>query len=778
MMGRGKSALVLSVLVFLVASAAYAASATTLTFEGISAPSNRGPAKHHIKATGRVKATTAAAPANHAQRTRYQTLLRTGETLPCAQQPTTTTSSNSVRSIDPQDGGDGGTCIFGALTDDQNAFIPQRNALLRADLPGTIEISPHPDGQTVIQTNDDGKIYITTQFESPRPGAMYVTEVEQDPASGHLWPIVTRPVDWSSLGGLWIPCAAKASPWNTHIGGEEYEPDAKYYSKALYGNASAICGASAGVCTSISCDDDSGVDVTDFRTCEELRDAYQFSRYFSNATTDVETFEGFRAAFKPYMYGWPFEVRPGSSSGEVRKLFALGRRSNELAYVLPDRRTVYLTDDGSNGVMTMFRADKEGDLSSGNLYAAKFTIAKNGRDGAGASWRVDWIDLGHATEEEIEAAARNGTQFTDMFAIENLGSNNGTRQDCGPRFKSINAGAAGQECLRVKPGKEKLASRLETRRYASLLGATSEFAKLEGLTFEPTSGALIASVSSIKDGMMHGNPTYDVGGGDDFRMEYNPCGCVFALELDEEEGKATHMEPILCGRYENGGCSIDGIANPDNVAMAGQLLLIAEDSSYHENNFLWAFDIQSKNLTRILSAPLGSEVTSPNFVRIGRYGYVFATIQHPVSQSSISCAFLLRSLRPSTAPIPTSLPCDLVLTPTILATSVRKRHGRTHPARRVVHRPRRLRRIHWPRAHGSRELCAGVDCGWNGGGVQALNLVINNDTKPLLMHECKLYPDLYSPHHDAQQAAHQNKKPLIFFKDRMKEPLKVLWRHG
>ena len=149
-----------------------------------------------------------------------------------------------------------------------------------------------------------------------------------------------------------------------------------------------------------------------------------------------------------------------------------------------------------------------------------------------------------------------------------------------------------------------------------------------------------------------------------------------------------------------------------------------------------------------------------------------------VSGSIISCAFLLRSLRPSTAPIPTSLPCDLVLTPTILATSVRKRHGRTHPARRVVHRPRRLRRIHWPRAHGSRELCAGVDCGWNGGGVQALNLVINNDTKPLLMHECKLYPDLYSPHHDAQQAAHQNKKPLIFFKDRMKEPLKVLWRHG
>ena len=44
-----------------------------------------------------------------------------------------------------------------------------------------------------------------------------------------------------------------------------------------------------------------------------------------------------------------------------------------------------------------------------------------------------------------------------------------------------------------------------------------------------------------------------------------------------------------------------------------------------------------------------------------------------VSGSIISCAFLLRSLRPSTAPIPTSRPCELVLTPTFLATSVRER---------------------------------------------------------------------------------------------------------
>ena len=31
--------------------------------------------------------------------------------------------------------------------------------------------------------------------------------------------------DW---GGLWTPCAGSVTPWNTHIGSEEYEPDGKH----------------------------------------------------------------------------------------------------------------------------------------------------------------------------------------------------------------------------------------------------------------------------------------------------------------------------------------------------------------------------------------------------------------------------------------------------------------------------------------------------------------------------------------------------------------------
>lgn len=34
-------------------------------------------------------------------------------------------------------------------------------------------------------------------------------------------------VNWASSGGLWVPCAGQTSPWQTHLGSEEYPPDAR-----------------------------------------------------------------------------------------------------------------------------------------------------------------------------------------------------------------------------------------------------------------------------------------------------------------------------------------------------------------------------------------------------------------------------------------------------------------------------------------------------------------------------------------------------------------------
>lgn len=36
-----------------------------------------------------------------------------------------------------------------------------------------------------------------------------------------------RNADWSMYGGLWAPCAGSVTPWNTHLGVEEFPPDGK-----------------------------------------------------------------------------------------------------------------------------------------------------------------------------------------------------------------------------------------------------------------------------------------------------------------------------------------------------------------------------------------------------------------------------------------------------------------------------------------------------------------------------------------------------------------------
>jgi len=57
----------------------------------------------------------------------------------------------------------------------------------------------------------------------------------------------------------------------------------------------------------------------------------------------------------------------------IVKHMAMGRLSIELPKVMPDNRTVYITSDGTNKPLIMFKAKTPGDLSKGDLYAARFT---------------------------------------------------------------------------------------------------------------------------------------------------------------------------------------------------------------------------------------------------------------------------------------------------------------------------------------------------------------------------------------------------------------------
>ena len=81
---------------------------------------------------------------------------------------------------------------------------------------------------------------------------------------------------------------------------------------------------------------------------------------------------------------------------------------------MPDRKTVYLGDDGDDVIRAMFVADKPEDLSAGTLYAAKW-IQTDG-DNFGAA-KLSWIKLGHASNAEIKALVDKGIKFSDIWEV-------------------------------------------------------------------------------------------------------------------------------------------------------------------------------------------------------------------------------------------------------------------------------------------------------------------------------------------------------------------------
>lgn len=352
----------------------------------------------------------------------------------------------------------------------------------------------------------------------------------------------------------------------------------------------------------------------------------------------------------------------------LRKLWTIGRISHELTVVLPDRRTVISTDDADmNGAVIMFIADQAGDLTSGTLYAAKFANQKPPLDpvtGAGAEWDVEWVELGHATQAELEAM-RPTLHFSDIFDTADA-TVTGTTLTCPGGFARVNSehwkvqpGNFRAECLRVRAGMEKAAAFFETRRYAGLMGATTEFTKAEGIAYSVELGTVYVATARINNGMrdgaipIGGYPyVYDISAErNDIRLPVNQCGGV--IEMDVSPGSWTPVRARMAITGEAGGdaensCNPDRIAGPDNLFFVPgtSTLLIAEDpgSGQHLNAMLWAVDVLANRpplrgapwpvnpqMTRIMTAPVGSEITGPNTGEVSTYGwtYLMVAVQNP-----------------------------------------------------------------------------------------------------------------------------------------------------
>lgn len=422
------------------------------------------------------------------------------------------------------------------------------------------------------------------------PSPIAILTLDQDQTTGHLTLKKYFNVDTAPVHGLWITCGASLSPWNSHLSSEEYEPDA--FNQGIGGNHPKV-----------------------------------FSKnFFGNATSA-----------KAYNYGHlPEVIVNPDGSGKIVKHFCLGRISHELVDVMPDNRTVIMGDDYTNGGFFMFIADKEKDLSAGTLYVAQYVSLLTESTTA----QIKWIELGHATSQDIENLVNvQNIQPQDIMESLTINPNDAT-------FTEITLNKI-KLWIKVKPGMEKAAAFLETHRYAALKGASMAFTKMEGTTINIKDKKAYSALSYIQDSMVKDGDGWVASHNVTFSKKITAGGI---LEHDLTSGQSTtsgtaiksewvpyqsHMlllgEDISKDSLGN-TAHPDKIANPDNLKFSETLrtLFIGEDSVTHPNNFLWAYNVETKaDPVRLLSTPFGAESTGLHAVdSINGWTYIMSNFQH------------------------------------------------------------------------------------------------------------------------------------------------------
>ncbi|MFC4553242.1 MULTISPECIES: PhoX family protein [Halorussus] len=360
-----------------------------------------------------------------------------------------------------------------------------------------------PDFNGFVPADDGSDAgYLFTNWET-QPGMVSRMTLSQKGDTGAWTVEEKRNLDFRPVEGTWNNCFGTVSPWGTPLTSEEYEPDAAAWfssEEQTYGNGEAA--------------------------------VEEYLGEFGNA----------------YRYGYIVEIAdPTGDDPTPTKHYAMGRFSHENAVVMPDRKTVYMSDDGTGTVFFKFVADEAGDLSSGTLYAARARQQGGVDDPADVSFGLRWVELGHATDDQVESwiAEYDQKPSTDPDYVTDA---------------EIEAWARGE-------ADDDRAAFLESRKAAAAVGATDEFRKMEGVNVRPGAKPgdfLYMAMSEVNETM---RPNEATGEGDDsqdrIRLEGNDYGAVYRMRLDGNYD-VHRMEPVVVGGPNAnvcGGCPYDAHPN-------------------------------------------------------------------------------------------------------------------------------------------------------------------------------------------------------------------------
>ena len=507
--------------------------------------------------------------------------------------------------------GKGGTVLAGGYVDIHgkpilDTSVPGRTRPFFSDCPDGMSLLTlaRPVGEADGATGPPcATVYAVVQFEylsrnqagddmwRHLPSPIAVLTLAQDLQTGKLSPVRYCNVDTEPVHGLWVTCGASLSPWNTHLSSEEYEPDATI-----------------------------------------ARDSASFQAFSRHLYGDAR-----RA--NPYHYGHLPEVTVhADGTGSIKKHYCMGRISHELVQIMPDQRTALMGDDATNGGLFMFVADRKADLSSGTLYVARWMQTSGVGPGAAV---LRWIRLGHATSAEVKELADQLTA-ADIMDVRTADPSDASYTHI--RFDGKD------NWVRLKPGRRQAAAFLETHRYAALVGGTLAFTKMEGTTVNAHDKIAYTAMAHIETSMVDGTSPH-------LRVEGPEAGAVYQLRLQggqsDSGGVAIDSEwvpvdmaavPELVGALLSAPDALgnrhrsDCISNPDNLKFSEKLrtLFIGEDSMGRVNSFLWAFNVDTRVLSRLLSCPVAAESTGLHAVDdINGWTYITSSFQHTADWNDV-----------------------------------------------------------------------------------------------------------------------------------------------
>lgn len=415
-----------------------------------------------------------------------------------------------------------------------------------ADDESQILISKKPDYNAFVPLNVDATHgYLYTAWED-RPAGLSQLELEWDSSSSEWAVLSSKMLNLSSINGGWVFCFGSMSPWGSPLFSEEL-----YFDNTQFWN------------------DDS-------------------FRYHSDQTK-LENYLGHYP--NPYDYGYIVEIENATTAEPdfVRHL-SMGRYSHENAAVMPDERTVYLTDDGYETVLFKFVANTAGDLSAGTLYGAKVTQDIT-RDSSVTGFDVEWMELASSSNDEIRTwiDEYNGITADDFVPGQNSYITDDEINDWaeGRLNKDLNGDGT------IGYANDDRVPFLESRKAAAALGATDEWSKMEGVAFNPNvPDSLYLAMSRIESAMTDGQ--------DDIDVSLNSCGIVYRMAFGNG-WDVNRIDPVISGgpytssaQYE---CDVNNLAGPDNLLVLDDgRLLIGEDTNKHESNMVWLWGEKSEPL--------------------------------------------------------------------------------------------------------------------------------------------------------------------------------------